>query len=148
MQDYSFPNATTSARRDDGNTGTVNLSDGANTTAATALPPQVGFDAPRPLLARLGRSASGCWRCARVVFFLIRGFVTSMLVDRRAAPDAARGAGWAVFVFLLCTAAAVVFGLLGDYWGKFLFALPALVLMAVTGLLALVMTLRAGAARR
>lgn len=147
MQDYSFPNSTTPARRDDGNTGTVNLSDGANTTAATAPPPQVGFER-HGLASRDWAIGVGLLAVCAVVFFLIRGFVTSMLVDRRAAPDAARGAGWAVFLFLLCTAAAVVFGLLGDYWGKFLFALPALVLMAVTGLLALVMTLRAGAARR
>ena len=147
MQDYSFPNTTAPAHRDEGNTGTVNLSDAGNTTATTALPPQVGFER-HGLSSRDWAIGVGLLLVCAVVFFLIRGFVTSMLVDRRAAPDAARGAGWAVFVFLLCTAAAVVFGLLGDYWGKFLFALPALVLMAVTGLLALVMTLRAGAARR
>ena len=146
MQDYSFPNATAPANRDDGATGAVNLS-GADNTTATALPPQAGYER-HGLTSRDWAIGSGLLLVCAVVFFLIRGFVTSMLVDRRAAPDAARGAGWAVFVFLLCTAAAVVFGLLGDYWGKFLFVLPALVLMAVTGLLALVMTLRAGAARR
>ena len=147
MQDYSFPNATAPANRDEGTTGAVNLSGGDNTTASTAPPPQAGFER-HGLSSRDWAIGAGLMLVCAVVFFLIRGFVTSMLVDRRAAPDAARGAGWAVFVFLLCTAAAVVFGLLGDYWGKFLFALPALVLMAVTGLLALVMTLRAGAARR
>ena len=146
MQDYSFPNSTAPARQDGGNTGTVNLS-GADTTATTAPPPQAGFER-HGLASRDWAIGVGLLLACAVVSFLIRGFVTSMLVDRRAAPDAARGAGWAVFVFLLCAAAAVVFGLLGDYWGKFLFALPALVLMAVTGLLALVMTLRAGAARR
>lgn len=147
MQDYSFPNSTTPTRREAGNTGTVNLSDAGNTTATTSLPPQVGFER-HGLSSRDWAIGMGLVAVCAVVFFLIRGFVTSMLVDKRAAPDAARGAGWAVFVFLLCTAAAVVFGLLGDYWGKFLFALPAVVLMAVTGLLALVMTLRAGSARR
>ena len=83
-----------------------------------------------------------------VVFFLVRGFTTSMLVDRRAAPDAARGAGWALFLFLFTTAACLVFGLLGDYWGKFLFVLPAGAMILATGLLALVMNLRAGSVRR
>ena len=147
MQDYSFPNATGSSGHDGGNTGMVNLSGGDNATGTSAPPSSVGFER-HGLSSRDWAIGVGLLLVCAVVFFLIRGFVTSMLVDRRAAPDAARGAGWAVFVFLLCTAAAVVFGLLGDYWGKFLFALPALVLMAVTGLLALVMTLRAGAARR
>ena len=41
-----------------------------------------------------------------------------------------------------------MFGLLGDYWGKFLFVLPAAAMIAATGLLALVMNLRAGSVRR
>ncbi|MBE7219218.1 MAG: hypothetical protein INR64_12165 [Caulobacteraceae bacterium] len=149
MQDYSFPSNATSpaAPASDANTGNVVLNGTASNTTAATLPPTVGFE-HRGLTSRDWAIGVGLLVVCSVVFFLIRGFITSMLVDRRAAPDAARGAGWAVFVFLFCTAAAVIFGLLGDYWGKFLYLLPALVLMVVTGLLALVMVLRAGGARR
>ncbi len=145
MQDYSFPSGNGSASRDGGQTGNVVLNAPANTTASA---PGVSTLDHHGLTARDWAIGAGLLLVCAVVFFLIRGFVTSMLVDRRAAPDAARGAGWAVFVFLFCAAAAVVFGLLGDYWGKFLFALPACTLMLVTGLLALVMVMRAGATRR
>ena len=119
----------------------------ASNTTAASLPPTAGFE-HHGLTSRDWAIGVGLLLVCSAVFFLIRGFTTSMLVDRRAAPDAARGAGWAVFTFLFCTAAAVIFGLLGDYWGKFLYLLPALVLMIMTGLLALVMVVRAGAARR
>lgn len=146
MQDYSFPRGNTTAAPDDNTTGDVVLGNdtGANTTAATV---PAGFQ-QHGLQSRDWAIGVGVMLVLSVIFFLIRGFVTSMLVDRRAAPDAARGAGWALFLFLFVTAAALVFGLLGDYWGKFLFVLPAGALILATGLLALVMNLRAGSVRR
>lgn len=146
MQDYSFPNGNNAAPREDAQTGNVVLGNTtvSNTTVA-ALPPAIEH---RGLAPRDWAIGVVLLVVCSVVFFLVRGFVTSMLVDRRAAPDAARGAGWAVFTFLFCAAAIVIFGLLGDYLGKFLFLVPAVTLMLVTGLLALVMVLRAGALRR
>ena len=150
MQDYSFPSNSASAPpapHDDAATGNVVLNGGASNTTAATLPPTAGYE-HRGLTSREWAIGVGLLIVCSAVFFLVRGFITSMLVDRRAAPDAARGAGWSVFIFLFCTAAAVIFGLLGDYWGKFLYVLPALALMFVTGLLALVMVMRAGAGRR
>lgn len=146
MQDYSLPSA---AGRDAGATGNVVFGNGvtANDTLANTTAPPAGFD-QHGLSSRDWAIGVGVMVVLSVVFFLIRGFVTSMLVDRRAAPDAARGAGWALFLFLFTTAACLVFGLLGDYWGKFLFVLPAGALILATGLLALVMNLRAGSVRR
>ena len=148
MQDYSFPGGNTAAApRDGAQTGNVVLDNATGANATGMAPPPPAYE-PHGLTSRDWAIGVGLLLVCSAVFFLIRGFTTSMLVDRRAAPDAARGAGWAVFTFLFCTAAATVFGLLGDYWGKFLFVLPSLVLMFVTGLLALVMVLRAGSARR
>ena len=147
MQDYSLPSA---AGRDAGATGNVVLNNGVtanDTLANTTTAPPAGFD-QHGLSSRDWAIGVGVMVVLSVVFFLLRGFVTSMLVDRRAAPDAARGAGWALFLFLFTTAACLVFGLLGDYWGKFLFAAPAGALILATGLLALVMNLRAGSVRR
>ena len=146
MQDYSLPSG---SGRDAGATGNVVLNNGtaANDTVANTTTPPAAFD-PHGLSSRDWAIGVGVMVVLSVVFFLVRGFVTSMLVDRRAAPDAARGAGWALFLFLFTTAACLVFGLLGDYWGKFLFAAPAGALILATGLLALVMNLRAGSVRR
>ena len=146
MQDYSLPSG---SGRDAGATGNVVLNNGtaANDTVANTTPPPAAFD-PHGLSSRDWAIGVGVMVVLSVVFFLVRGFVTSMLVDRRAAPDAARGAGWALFLFLFTTAACLVFGLLGDYWGKFLFAAPSGALILATGLLALVMNLRAGSVRR
>ena len=146
MQDYSLPSG---SGRDAGATGNVVLNNGtaANDTVANTTTPPAAFD-PHGLSSRDWAIGVGVMVVLSVVFFLVRGFVTSMLVDRRAAPDAARGAGWALFLFLFTTAACLVFGLLGDYWSKFLFAAPAGALILATGLLALVMNLRAGSVRR
>jgi hypothetical protein len=92
--------------------------------------------------------ALGVLIAAAVLWYFVRGAVQSALAKQHAAPDAAIGAGWTLFAFLMAVTATVVFGVVGGLWSVPMFLWPALGLSLVLLVLALVMVTNALKRRR
>jgi len=145
QQDFSFPDAGVAP-------AAPAASPPEGTSSATA-PPDMSpltqaIAPPSGLSGQDWAIAGGVLLLAAVIFFFVKNTVTNSLVKSRAAPDAAQGAGWALFAFLLALTAAAVIGLLGDFWSRLVFLAPGGLLVLATGVLALVMISKASATRR
>ncbi len=83
--------------------------------------------------------ALGVVAAAAVLWYFVRRYVETMLARQHVAPDAAAGASWMLFGFLVVLTATVVFGIVGNLWSVTLFLWPALGLCLILLVLTLVM---------
>lgn len=85
---------------------------------------------------------------AAVMFFFLRGAVRSSLINHKASPSAAGSTGWALFVFLLCTAGTLIFGFLGNFWLTWQFIAPMGAIVFVTLILFIILYSKAAKGQR